>query len=149
MCSDCVVSLSQTYAFVNKCLQAQEVLHSCLNVIDSSESNNSSTEELITIINENEIEDVAGSVEEPKIEKKEICSDEDVTVFTCHMCSEEFANRHDLVVHLNIHNQINKSFLRCHTCSKTFDSKGSLYKHQLTHDCTKDFICSVCGKGKR
>lgn len=162
MCSDCLVALSQTYAFIKTCLQTHETLSSCVKVIEDKEGNKSGTEELITIINEEALvaEDAATAAEKTNesevgledvveefdnsVEEEEEEEDE---VFRCHRCKNNvFATQEDLEKHLELHEKFTKPF-ECDRCDKKFTLKQNMLRHQLLHKGVKRFPCTYCEKG--
>lgn len=141
MCSDCLVTLSQMYGFVDKCLQTEEVLKSCLDVIENKEDN-SGTEELITIISESE----NISPNENTTKNEEVVVKIEDAGFNCHLCSESFEKQEELRLHVAYHEEEQKHY-QCDKCYKRFNFKHNLIRHQLVHDGVKRYYCEDCGKG--
>lgn len=153
MCSDCLVLLSQSYAFLHTCLQTEEVLNSYLSVMENKKENDDTVEELIIITDDSVSEDINIKTEPENDEKptKSIIKrrfdfgNHNGTTFNCHLCPKLFFKKDLLTLHLNGHSK-NKSY-QCDVCDKKFNFKHNLQRHKLIHEGKKQFACELCGKG--
>lgn len=64
--------------------------------------------------------------------------------FRCTHCPKGFKNRRNLVKHLQIHKNRERTF-QCGTCQKTFFSKSHLIIHNESH-LNVTYSCDTCGK---
>ena len=73
--------------------------------------------------------------------QKGLCKDESRT---CKLCNKVFIDKHRLVRHMKIHNNVRE--FKCPHCDKSFIQKRTLKEHILTHNSTRQFECKVCLK---
>ena len=72
---------------------------------------------------------------------KGVCTEENRK---CTVCSKVFAGKHNLELHMRLHN--NEKPYECDVCKKSFTQNRSLKEHKLTHRSERQFKCPYCDK---
>lgn len=73
--------------------------------------------------------------------QKGMCRDESRT---CGICHKVFIDKHRMLRHLKIHENIRE--FKCDKCDKSFNQKRTLKEHNLTHSSSRQFECKICLK---
>ena len=79
-------------------------------------------------------------------EKQEITDKSDQS-FVCKICSEKFAVKSELIVHVRFCSRTHlKKVYQCEYCPRTFSKKVVFDQHTRTHTGEKPFPCTICPK---
>ena len=73
-----------------------------------------------------------------------ICFNEIGSSFQCITCNDKFAEREELLAHLDHHNNI-KPF-KCRFCNLGFTFQSSRKRHEIAHSVHKPNTCDKCNK---
>lgn len=70
-------------------------------------------------------------------------------LFPCSKCDKSFRTNYHLKVHVVAQHIQATGSIGCSLCRRKFPSVEALEEHRKSHDEDKQFICTVCTKGKR